>query len=167
MVAGGRRPSAPHLRVAAWCTVLILSDVIMVIAALLYGSNLWVSYFMMPVEACMTFWILELWQPDDRLRRFYRLVLRVVALLSAIVILATDRVVAFEQWIAPALALVSLAAVVHTLVHRSLRSEQLLTSQDWFWICLGMALFWLMFAPLPPFADALLESNLDWVRLAY
>ena len=167
MVAGGRRPPASHLRVATWCTLMVLSEVMNVVAGIVTGSSLWVGYFIMPIEVCMTFWILTLWQPNEPLRRLYRITISVVAVLSGILLLVTDHVVAFERWIAPALALVSLAAVVHTLIHNSLRSLQLLTSQDWFWICLGMALFWLMFAPLPPFADALLASNLEWVRMAY
>ena len=167
MVAGGRRPPASHLRVAAWCTLMVLSEVLNVVAGMMSGSSLWVSYFILPIEVCMTFWILTVWQPNERLRWLYRLAIRVVVVLSVVLLLVTDHVVAFEQWIAPMLALVALVAVVHTLILKSLRSEQLLTSQDWFWICMGMALFWLMFAPMPPFADALLASNLDWVRLAY
>jgi len=167
VLAGGRRPPVPHLRLALWSTLLVLSDSIGVVVGMLQGNNLWISYLVMPLEACGTFWILEAWQPDERMRRVYRRAIPVTAVLSVLLLVVTNRAVAFEQWIAPALAIVSLVAVVHTLVHRSLRCEQLLTSQDWFWICLGLALFWLMYAPMPPFADALLRSNIEWVRVAY
>jgi hypothetical protein len=60
-----------------------------------------------------------------------------------------------------------LAAVLHTLVYGAVRSRRLLTEQDWFWICFGLAVFWASYIPVAPFAIALIGSHVDWVRRAY
>ncbi|HEY2804346.1 MAG TPA: hypothetical protein VGI92_00650, partial [Gemmatimonadales bacterium] len=58
---GGWRPPPTYRKIALWCLLLIMGDLIGYVAAKLFQDNLWVNYFMQPAEAAMTLWILASW----------------------------------------------------------------------------------------------------------
>lgn len=164
LAVGGRRPSIPHRRLAILCCVFLISDLLMRAAALLTGNNHWVSWFMQPCEVALTLWLLSWWQPHERLRRLYLRGMSAFVLASGVVLLVTNPWVTFDRWVNSAQALVALAASLHTAVHRSLLSREMLTDQGWFWICSGLALFWMTIIPISPFVDALLPTHVGLVR---
>lgn len=131
------------------------------------GTNEWLAYLTLPIEGSLVLWFLSFWQPLDWLRRLYRGAVPVVLLGTAIVLMTAGDPEIFGIWISPALALVALAGLLQTLVHRSLVSTESLGRQDWFWVCLGASVFWLGFVSLPPFHRAFVDTRPDWVRVAY
>lgn len=164
----GRRPPDPYRRIALWSCMLMIFDVLSRIVAILMGTNLFLVYFTEPIEVGMTLWILAAWQPTAALRSAYLAVIPAIALVIAVVLALSDLPRMFDAWIGPGLALVALVAVLQTLVHRTLLSRELLTEQDWFWICLGLSLFWVSNVPLPPIMNAYVIAHVDWlVRLLY
>jgi hypothetical protein len=163
---GGRQPLVSHKRLAIMGSVLVFGDALSVLATALFHYNLWIQWFMMPLEMLMTLWILASWH-SPRFRRVYATVGIMVSVLVGLFLTLPDRSRIFEQWLAPVIALMALVATVHTLVLLSVESFAPLTRQDWFWVCIGLALFWLMYVPIAPFADALVGSNTDWVMTAY
>ncbi|MFI4978486.1 MAG: hypothetical protein ACHQC8_07430 [Solirubrobacterales bacterium] len=163
----GRHKPVPYPRVVVWCLILIGTDMLALVLAKLLGNNLWLSYVTRPIEVFLTLWVLSLWQPTEYLRLAYSLAIPVVGALVVSVLMLTDPTVTFSRWMAPPLALLALAASLHTLVHRTLLSRAPLARQDWFWICLGMSLFWLGYVSVPVFADAFLATHEDWVWWAY
>lgn len=163
---GGRRPSVPQKRLAIMGAVLVFGDTLSVLFTALFHYNLWIQWFMMPLEMLLTLWILASWH-EPMFRRIYATAGAMVAVLVGLFITLPDRSRIFEQFLSPVIALVTLGATVHTLVLLSLRSYVPLPRQDWFWVCIGLALFWLMYVPIAPFADALVRSKVDWVMTAY
>lgn len=163
----GRRPPAPYPLLLTWCAVLVASDGLDLLVAFMRGPNLWLAYFTLPVELCLTLLLLAEWQLTARLRSAYRRALPVCIAGHAVFLALTDRAVTFEIWVIPLSGLIALAGILHTLVHRSLTSRGPLTDQGWFWVLLGMALFWATFVPVPPFAQAFIAPRIDWVRSAY
>jgi hypothetical protein len=150
----GRHPPAPYRQLAFLCLAFLLSDVAMLIVHAIWRYNLWVTWFTQPLEVALTLWLLSYWQPVIRLSRIYRNVIPVAAAATAILLVVTDPSVTFDEYIGPLLSLVALVGSLHTLVHRSLRSRGLLPSQDWFWICAGLSLFWLLYVPVDAFVEA-------------
>jgi hypothetical protein len=163
----GRHKPVPYRPIVIWCLALLATDAIDLAVAARYGNNLWTSYVAIPVEVGMALWILSTWQPSEFLRLAYNLAIPVMGTLVVSLLVLTDPSVTFYRWIAPFLGLLALSASLHTLVLRTLISRAPLVRQDWFWICLGMALFWLGDVSVPVFADTFLVTHVDWVRWAY
>jgi hypothetical protein len=159
----GERPlPVPHRRLALWCCLLVLLDVVDLAVGANTGNNLWTGYLTLPVEIGMTLWILSSWQ-SPRWARAYLLAVPVIGATVAIVLSLTDPLRTFDVWVSPILALLALAASLQTLVLRALQSRDALVRLDWFWICLGMAIFWVVQVSSPVFAFAFMRPHQDWV----
>ena len=163
----GRRAPAPYARLALWCLFLVASDILDLIVALLRGNNQFTTYVVLPAEVALTLWVLSSWEKSPGRSRLATVVAVLMALAVGGALLLTNPAETFDRWVAPALALIALMAALAMLLRLVLTSQQLLTGQDWFWITLGMALFWVLSVPLPPFADAILPTNERWVHIAY
>jgi hypothetical protein len=163
----GREQPAPYRRVIIWCLVLLATDAVDLTFARLRYNNLWTAYFTTPVEVGMSLWILAAWQPNELLRLTYNMAIPVTGTVVVSLLVLTDPSVTFYRWIAPFLSLLALAASVHTLAHRTLLSRAPLADQGWFWICLGMSLFWLGYVSVPVFLDLFIDTHQDWVGWAY
>lgn len=164
--AGGRNPPASHRRLAIWCTVLVLSSLLNILVAVIFGRNRFMSYGILPLEVGLSLWVLASWQATARLRSTYYAAIPLISVLAIVVILTPDRERAFGLWGSPLISLFAVCAALHTLVHRTLLARSQLFQQDWFWIALGMALFWIGFVPVPAFVQAFLVANEDWARIA-
>lgn len=162
----GRRPPAPYRQIALLCCFFLLSDSIMLFIRAMAGYNLWVSWFMQPIEVGCTLWILSAWQPTAKLKSIYLLAIPISAALTAILLVLTDPVATFDLYIGPLLSLLALAGALHTLVNLSLLSRDLLTQQEWFWVCGGLALFWVAYVPVDTFIAAVWGANDDLARIA-
>jgi hypothetical protein len=157
--AWGRRPPAPWGRLVDWCVLLILADLVDVAVGLRYGSNAFTSQITLPLEVGLTLRILAPWQSTPAWRAWYDRALWAILLVVAALLILTDPEETFDIWVSPLLSLLALAALVHTLVSRALRSDRALPDQDWFWVCLGMSLFWAVAVPAPPFLTAFLAAQ--------
>lgn len=163
----GRHQPVPYPRLVFWCGVLVVTDVLALVVAKAFGNNLWMVYVTLPVEVGLVLWLLSEWQPNELLRLTYLTAIPVMVTVVASLLVLTDPGRTFYRWVSPFLALLALAAALHTLVNRTLLSRGPLAQQDWFWICLGMALFWLGYVSVPVFADTFLATHEDWVWWAY
>ena len=61
-LVGGRQLQAPHRRLAIWCCLLVILDVVDLFIGARMGNNRWTGYLTLPVEVGMTLWILSSWQ---------------------------------------------------------------------------------------------------------
>lgn len=165
--AWGRNFPAPFGRLLLVCLALMASSAAEVVLAAQGRNNLWLSWYAMPVDVSLMLWTLEYWQTRPVARRIYRLAIPAVILFTAVMVLATDPTRTFDVWTWPLLALAGLSAAVHTLVVRSLGSRSPLGVQDWFWVCLGLIVFWISSVPLPAFAQAVINTRESWVISVY
>lgn len=163
----GRPVPAPARWVLAWCAVLAVTDLVSLAVALVEGENLWLQYFAVPLGSTLILWGLSEWQLSDLMRLAYRLTIPTLVLASAAVFLTRGPAPLFDEVVGPFHALVLLAASLHTVVHRALRSDRTILGESWFWIGLGLSLYFAASVAIGPFAQALLVSNVDWVRQAY
>lgn len=159
----GQPLPVPYRRLALFCCLLIAFDVIDLLVSARTGDNQWTAYYTGPIEVGMTLWILSAWQPDDQRRRRYLLAIPGVGAAVAITLLLIDPSRDYDVWVAPFLALLALVAALHTLVTRTLHSREALGNLDWFWISLGLAIFWVVQISAPVFMSAFLATRPDWV----
>ena len=162
-----RAAAVPYRRLALWCTALVLADVVDQVSAVTRGHNLDTAYVALPIEVGLTLWTMAAWQPSELSRLAYVIAIPIMMAAAIAVVLLTDPTVTFVQWVSPFLALLALVSVLHTLVARALMSRSHLTSQGWFWVCMGMGVFWTGFITVPMFANIFLETHRSWVVAAY
>ena len=159
----GRPTPAPYLRIGLWCCLLLLSDATDLYITSRHISNLWTGYYTVPMEVGMTLWILSAWQPEGAPRRAYILGIAATGAAIGSTLLLTDPQQTFDVWVSPLAALVAFSAVLHTLVTRTLRSREALVHLDWFWICLGMAVFWVVQISTPALMTAFMDTHRELV----
>jgi hypothetical protein len=162
-IVWGRQVPAPYLRLLAYCVFIFLADLQDIVIGSLRGDNWFTAYYNLPLEVVLTLWLLLPWQAGPRMRRAYRTAMGLVAAGAALALVPADRARVFHQLAEPALDMVALMAILQTLVERTLRSRGPLPGEDWFWICIGLALVWILAVPVMPFAVAYVRSQSDWV----
>lgn len=171
LVAGwmrwGRPLPAPARFVLVWCGVLLATDVLSIAVARAQGHNLWLQYAAVPIESGLILWALSGWQSHEVFRLAYRIAIPVLAAATAVALLIRPPEQMLDEVVAPFHALVLLGASLHTLLDRALRAEGAIGWQPWFWIGLGLSLYYASSVAIGPFAQALLASNVAWVRQAY
>lgn len=163
MMVRGRRMPAPYLRIALWCVLLVLFDLADVFIGKGGSNNHWTGYYTVPIEIGMTLWILAAWQPDGPWRRAYIFGIAATGAAIGAALLLTDPQQTFDVWVTPLAALFAFGAVLHTLVVRSLQSREALVRLDWFWICIGLAVFWIVQISTPALMTAFIEKHRDVV----
>jgi hypothetical protein len=166
MAIRGRHPPAPDRQLALLCLTFLFSDVAMLIVHAIWWFNLWVTWFTQPMEVALTLWLLSHWQPSG-LARTYRVAILVMLAAWAVLLVLTQPSVTFDQYIGPLLSLVALVGSLHTLVRRTLESRGLLPGQDWFWICAGLSLFWLLYVPVDAFVEATFGTDESLAALVH
>ncbi|MEW5916603.1 MAG: hypothetical protein AB1762_09365, partial [Gemmatimonadota bacterium] len=78
--------------------------------------------------------------------------------------LVWEGLASFGDKTGPLLQLALLAASVYTLVSRSVASSDRLTREDWFWITLGLSLYFALGVTLGPTAMVLLQDNVPLLK---
>ena len=163
----GRPQPAPVRWMLLWCVLLLISDALFLFAAFTVGQNLALLPVLVPASSAAALWALSGWQPNDFLRLTYRLTIVALLVATAVLLFTLRPGPLFDQFLAPLHNLVVLAAALHTLVHRTLIEESPITREDWFWITLGMSLYFAASVAVRPFAQATVATHPDWVRAAY
>jgi hypothetical protein len=153
--------------VLAWCALLVVTDLASLAVAYARGENLWLQYLSVPLGSALVLWGLSEWQLSAMLRLAYRLAIPALVLATGAAVLVLGADPLFEQVVSPIHALVLLAASLHTLVHRAVGAEGAMAREHWFWMGLGLSLYFAASVAIGPFAQALLASNIAWVRQAY
>jgi len=150
-----------------WCVALLAADAAQLWFRAGGVNNLWVIYFVVPLQNAIMLWVLSLWQDDPVSRLAFRVAIPLDLLALAALIPAAQSASVFNQFTWPFQALVLLAGSLYTLVRRSSREPERVTSRDWFWVTLGASLYFGFRVALPPFAAILMNSHEELVKLAY
>jgi len=147
-----------------WCLLSAIADVAYLIFGQVTGQNLWLRLVTEPVRAAVLFWVLSLWQLSPHSRRLMRQA--IVILIPAVLVIGLlwEGSLSFGDKTGPIVQLALLAASVYTLVSRSVASSDRLTREDWFWITLGLSLYFALGVALGPVAMALLQGNTEFLK---
>ena len=164
---GFRMPS-PRGWISVWCLTLLASDAL---SLWIRGSeghnNLWLQPIVVPIQNAIVLWALSLWQDDPVSRLAFRLAIPLYLLALVALIPAIQSTATFDQFTWPFQALVLLAASLYTLVTRGSAEPDRVSSRDWFWVTLGLSLFFSLRIVLPPFVQLTIGPHPELARLAY
>lgn len=153
--------------VVIWCAILLAADLVALLVARLEGYNLWLVYVYVPLSHAVILWTLSLWQPNALLVLAYRIAIPFSLVLVLALLFTENPVTAANNFGIPALRLLALTAAAATLVTRSAATLEPVARQDWFWITLGVAVYFAVGVALQPFVTLFLAERLDLVDLAY
>jgi hypothetical protein len=161
----GRLPTARRW-IAIWTLMLFVWDGASLLMAQGAQRNLWLWYVVAPLADCVMLWTLSLWQQHPVARLTYRSAIPIFVAVWIGLVVGIERTDAFSLFAFPFEGVVLLVASLYTLVSRALNEEQGVTARDWFWISLGLSLYYASGAALQPFARMLSEHR-ELVTLAY
>src|SRR5512147_1972479 len=82
----GRLVPVPARWVLAWCSLLVVTDLASLAVAYVWGENLWLQYFAVPLGSTLVLWGLSEWQLSDLMRLAYRLTIPTLVLATAAVL---------------------------------------------------------------------------------
>jgi len=164
----GRRIPAVRLWTVAWCVALMVGDGLQLWLRGSNGTNnLWLRAAGAPIQNAIMLWTLSLWQRDA----VSRLAFRIAIPLFLVTLVALSRTVGatttFDTVTGPFQALLVLASALYTLVRNAASDPEGVTRHDWFWVTLGVSLYFGLRVALPPFASFLMDTHVELVRLAY
>ena len=158
---GGVRSSAPRMAVWIWALLLVLVNALALLLALRGRNNHWLTYLATPLEGVAVIAALIGWQTRELGSLVLRALLPLYLLGWTAIVLTVENTATFSLVAGPFSSIVLLIALSATFVARSMRSLEALTNQDWFWVCLGMLIFYGVEAGFPPVALLLGRSRPD------
>ena len=162
-VVGGFRHGAdlptPRRWFMLWCALSFVSDGVQFFFAQFVGQNLWLRLIIVPLQFAVAFWTLSLWQTEAKPRRILRQAIVILLPVTLLIAIVWEGLSSFGDKSGPVLQLAMLAASVYTLVSRSVASSDRLAREDWFWITLGLSLYFAVNVALGPVAMALLSQD--------
>lgn len=147
-----------------WCALSFAADAVQLMFSQFVGQNLWLRLIVAPLQFAVAFWVLSLWQTDAKPRAVLRQAIVILIPATLALALLWEGLESFGDKSGPVLQLALLAACVYTLVSRSVASSGRLAREDWFWITLGLSLYFALGVALGPVAMALLQGNTDFLK---
>ena len=125
-------------------------------------NNHFLTYLWKPVQGAVLLWALSLWQtrPEARLTIRIMIPLFVTAWFA---LSAFENRNNFSTMAYPVYALLVLATLAYTLITRSGDATEPITRQDWFWVCIGLALSFGSSGAYQPLAAAFVRTRPDLI----
>lgn len=163
----GVRQSPARWWLVVWCGVLFTADLLQLAASRVTENNLWTQYVITPVEDVIVLLMLSNWQRGDVSRLTFRAIAPIFLVAWVVLVAMLERTDDFSVFAHPFQALVMLAASLFTLARGALEETEQVTQRDWFWVTLGLSLFFAPGTALQPFAHEVYPVRPDLVRLAF
>jgi hypothetical protein len=126
--------------------------------------NVFLDYYYIPVEGALLFWMLSHWEVTAAARRRVRLAIPVMVAAWIVIAWRLEDRNTFSTFGDNFYNLLMIALMVSILVRRSAVVTASLLSQDWFWICGGLAMHFAAFTAFNAVAARVAGS--DWTLLA-
>jgi hypothetical protein len=163
---GGWRSSASRTAVWVWAVLLVVANALALLLASRGVNNHWLIYLSTPLNGVAVIVAMMGWQGGELGRLVLRMLLPLYLVAWTVIVLVVEEVNTFSLVAGPFSSLVLLIAISSTFVMRSMRSQESLTRQDWFWVCLGMMIFYGVETGFPPVALLLGRSRPDLLSAA-
>jgi hypothetical protein len=162
---GGLRDGS-RMAVWLWAFLLVSVNALALLLASRAQNNHWLIYLSTPLEGVAVVAALIGWQTRDLGRLVLRFLLPLYLVAWTVIVLTVEDITTFSLVAGPFSSLILLVALTATFVSRSMRSLEALTKQDWFWVCLGLLIFYGVETGFPPVALLLGRSRPDLLDAA-
>jgi hypothetical protein len=155
-LAGARR------WILIWCTLQFAFDMLALLLARSNQMNLWIGLFDATLGGVLVLWALSLWQRRPLARLTLQLMIPLYAV-ATILLALVEGVGGFSTLAHPVYAMLALGAAIWTLATRSHDETKPLLRSDWFWMCIGLALYFGSTSTLSPLSAVLLGTHPELV----
>jgi hypothetical protein len=163
---GGFRKSTSRKAAWVWALLLVLVNACAILLASWGSNNHWLVYVSTPLEGIAVIVALIGWQVRDVGRFVLRALLPLYLAAWTVIVVAVEDINTFSLVAGPFSSLLLLIAISATFVARSMHLLEPLTRQDWFWVCIGMMVFYGVEVGFPPAALLLGRSRPDLLDTA-
>ena len=163
---GGWRSSPSRTAVWVWALLLVLANALALLLASRGVNNHWLIYLSTPLIGVTVIAALSGWQVRERGRLVLRILRPLYLVAWTVIVFAVEDINTFSLVAGPFSAFVLLSAVSATFVARSMHSVHPLTKQDWFWVSIGLLIFYGIETGYPPVALLLGRSRPDLLLAA-
>lgn len=154
-----RKLSLPLRLIVIYSAVALVEGLIMSYLSSRNEVNLWLIHIFAPFEAAILLYALSRWQARELARIAVVLCIPVFLLLWGGLTIARESLEQFPQYVKTVEAILLVAVAAYTLVSRSRTLIHPISQQDWFWVCIGIMIYFSMLAVLNPVANLLLEHD--------
>ena len=161
-----RTLTGARIGVVAWSVIMLLGNAVDYWLASHHQNNHIVSYVAQPITCALVLWVLSRWQVTAKARRVILRLIPVYLVAMLALTLTVEITDTFSLVTESVTSLLILALSLYTLLTCSLAERGRLTRFDWFWICVGMALFYGGDAAFEPFSRAMMASHIELVIAA-
>jgi hypothetical protein len=160
------RMSFVRAAVLVWASILLLANALALLLAFQGRNNHWLVYLSTPLMGTAVIAAMTGWQLREAGRLVLRVLLPLYLIAWTVIVLTVEDIRTFSLLAGPFSSLLLLVTISVTFVTRSLQSLDPLTRQDWFWVCIGMLIFYGVDAGYPPVALLLGRSRPDLLDTA-
>lgn len=122
-------------------------------------SNLWLIHIFAPFEATILLYALSRWQTRELARLMVVCCVPAFLLLWGSLTITSESLAQFPQYVKTVESILLVAVSAFTLVSKSRSLVQPLVQQDWFWVSVGLIIYFSMLAVLNPVANLLLQRE--------
>jgi hypothetical protein len=158
---GGWRSSASRTAIWIWALLLVLVNALALLLASRGVNNHWLGYLFTPLNGIAVIAALMGWQSGEVGRLVLRILLPLYLIAWTVIVFVVEDIRTFSLVAGPFSAFVLLSVVAATFVIRSMHSVDTLTGQDWFWIGIGLMMYYGIETGFPPVALLLGRSRPD------
>jgi hypothetical protein len=163
---GGWGSSASRAAILVWSFVLVSANALALLLASRGINNHWLIYLSTPINGAAVIVAMIGWQMGEGGRLILRILLPLYLAAWTTIVFTIEDINTFSLVAGPFSALVLLIAVSATFVLRSTRSLDPLIRQDWFWVSIGLLIFYGVETGYPPVALLLGQSRPDLLLAA-
>lgn len=154
-----RRLNLPLRLIVIYSAVALVEGLLMSYLGSRHQTNLWLIHIFAPFEASILLYALSRWQTRELAQLTVVLCIPAFLLLWGALTLTAESLAQFPQYVKTVESILLVAVSAYTLVSRSRSLVQPLAEQDWFWVCVGLIIYFSMLAVLNPVANLLLERD--------
>lgn len=161
MLAGfrARRLSLSLRLIVIYSVAALAEGLVMWYMSATNQTSLWLIHIFGPFEATILLYALSRWQIRELARLTIVLCIPAFLLLWGSLTVTTESLEKFPQYVKTVESILLVAVSAYTLVSRSRSLAEPLAQQDWFWVCVGLLVYFSMLAVLNPVANLLLEQD--------
>lgn len=154
-----RRLSLPLRLIVIYSAAALAEGLVMWLLSEQNRPSLWLIHVFGPFEATILLYAMSQWQLRELPRLTIVMCIPAFLLLWGGLTLTTESLEKFPQYVKTVESILLVAVSAYTLVSRSRSLVEPLAQQDWFWVCVGVMIYFSMLAVLNPVANLLLELD--------
>lgn len=164
MAALRRRPlPLPLQLLVIYATVTLAESCLMAFFSSRDQRNMWMIHLFTPFEASMFLWMFSRWQVREVARLTVLLAIPMFLVFWSFLTVTAESLAEFPIYGKSVEAILLVAVAAWTLVTRSSKLLVPLTRYSWFWVCVGVLVYFPFLSALNPISRLLVTDHRDLV----